>query len=394
MNSLNITSEAAGLFGGAVGWALHGLRRSACGAVVAALSLAAAVPAAYSAPLDRTERAAPPADPARRSMLLDVALAGQRLIAVGERGRVFLSDDQGGGWRQAKVPVSVLLTALDAPTPNTVWAVGHDGIVLKSEDAGESWDKVLTGQQINRLLVDDYRRAIAEAEADPAFPPERLETLQFNLDDAIAQQEDGVFRTLLDVRFRDENNGFVLGSYGLLLVTRDGGRNWRPLNSALGNPDGFHLNAIAFVDDSVLIAGEAGALFRSRDGGEHWQALESPYDGSFFGLQLLGDGRVMAYGLRGHAFESDDRGDSWQRVELPVGRSIAGSTRLRDGTVVLVGSFGAMLVAPPGGRFSRQALPVAAPSMAAVPVADKRIVVVGLAGAQTVTVSNVPSGGQ
>ena len=39
---------------------------------------------------------------ALRSTLLDVASAGQRLVAVGERGHVLLSDDQGKTWRQAR----------------------------------------------------------------------------------------------------------------------------------------------------------------------------------------------------------------------------------------------------------------------------------------------------
>jgi hypothetical protein len=48
---------------------------------------------------------------AAASLQLSVARAGKRLVSVGERGLVLLSDDDGRSWRQARqVPVSVALT--------------------------------------------------------------------------------------------------------------------------------------------------------------------------------------------------------------------------------------------------------------------------------------------
>src|SRR5476651_211543 len=42
-----------------------------------------------------------------RGALVDIAAAGHRLVAVGERGFIGLSDDGGKSWRQAPAPVSV-----------------------------------------------------------------------------------------------------------------------------------------------------------------------------------------------------------------------------------------------------------------------------------------------
>ena len=41
-----------------------------------------------------------------------VALAGSRLVAVGEHGVIIYSDDEGASWRQASVPVNVLFLSL------------------------------------------------------------------------------------------------------------------------------------------------------------------------------------------------------------------------------------------------------------------------------------------
>ena len=44
------------------------------------------------------------------SLLLDVAHAGARLVAVGDRGHILYSDDNGASWAQAKVPTRCFLS--------------------------------------------------------------------------------------------------------------------------------------------------------------------------------------------------------------------------------------------------------------------------------------------
>src|SRR6266446_13005 len=68
--------------------------------------------------------------PARKSalaphvMLLGIAVAGERLVAVGERGVIIWSDDAGTTWSQAQVPVSVTLTAVAFADARQGWVVG------------------------------------------------------------------------------------------------------------------------------------------------------------------------------------------------------------------------------------------------------------------------------
>lgn len=82
------------------------------------------------------------------SVLNAVVLAGTRLVAVGERGVVLLSDDNGRSWRQAgSVPVSVALTDVHFVSATHGWAVGHSGVVLHSDDGGETWMRQLDGNQ-------------------------------------------------------------------------------------------------------------------------------------------------------------------------------------------------------------------------------------------------------
>src|SRR5213080_621401 len=74
-----------------------------------------------------------------RSPLLGMARAGDRLVTVGQRGHILYSDDSGKNWQQASVPVSCDLTAVYFPSAKQGWAVGNDGVVLHSSDAGVTW---------------------------------------------------------------------------------------------------------------------------------------------------------------------------------------------------------------------------------------------------------------
>ena len=86
---------------------------------------------------------------AEHSVQLAVARAGDRLVSVGEQGIVLLSDDNGQSWNQAQhVPVSVTLTDVEFVSDTEGWAVGHSGVVLRTDTAGQQWEKTMTGQEV------------------------------------------------------------------------------------------------------------------------------------------------------------------------------------------------------------------------------------------------------
>ena len=59
---------------------------------------------------------------------------GSRVVAVGERGSILLSDDQGVSWQPAAVATqrNATLTAVVALDDRRLLAVGHDGWILRS----------------------------------------------------------------------------------------------------------------------------------------------------------------------------------------------------------------------------------------------------------------------
>ena len=75
------------------------------------------------------------------SLLLDVVNTGERLVAVGDRGHILYSNDQGQSWQQAKVPTRQMLTSLFFVDAQHGWVVGHDAQILATSDGGLTWTK-------------------------------------------------------------------------------------------------------------------------------------------------------------------------------------------------------------------------------------------------------------
>lgn len=343
-----------------------------------------------AASLDRLQRPALPSALAQHSLLLDIAQVDQQLIAVGERGHILRSDDAGRHWQQAVVPVSVTLTAVALVDTTHAWAVGHDGVVLASQDGGQTWALQLDGRRLNELVVNHYQalQGLIEAGNGGELDPD---TIAFGLDDALFARDEGPSKPLLDLYFIDRNRGWVVGAYGLFLRTDDGGQNWEPAMTQLDNPDNFHLNAITRQQDALLIAGEAGVLFRSLDEGQSWERLEVGYEGPLFSATATAARTgVLLSGLRGRLFHSGDGGDSWQAIETATRSTLNAATTLHDGGLLAVGNGGAVLYAAPGSdQFSVRMQPQRQSYTGVTEVAAGELVLVGQKGITRVSLKQL-----
>jgi photosystem II stability/assembly factor-like uncharacterized protein len=318
---------------------------------------------------------------AKDATLLCVTRAQGRLVAVGERAIVLLSDDRGVTWRQAEVPVSVTLTSVDFPTAQKGWAVGHSGVVLHTEDGGTTWVKQLDGRQAAHLIGGSAQAALA---AGGPTAPRQL---------ALARRliDEGPDKPFLDVYFADENRGFIVGAYGLVFATHDGGKTWLPWQDHLDNPEGRHLYSVRAGGNHLYVAGEQGTLYRSDDGGASFVRLESPYAGTLFGALPGERGTILVFGLRGHAYWSNDAGRTWHPSAVPSPSSLTGAVRLADGSIVVTSQEGEVLRSTDQGhRFRALPIPRQFPLTSAVQAADGRLVLSGIRGLSRAAVGPDP----
>jgi len=270
---------------------------------------------------------------AERNPLVGITRAGDRLITVGQRGHILVSRDGGATWRQATVPVSSDLNAVQFVDDKKGWAVGHDGVVLSTDDGGDTWKTVLDGRAVGPLLVEYYEKL--------ALEPERREAY---LKEAKLFAEQGPDKPFMDVYFESATEGFVVGTFNLILKTEDGGRTWIPWLDRTENPRVLNLHAIREIGGDVYIAGEQGTVLRLDRTSQRFIKLHTPYEGSFFGV-IGKPGRVAVFGMRGHIYVSGDRGEHWTRLDTSLETGITGGVVADDGRVVFVSQTGHVLVA-------------------------------------------------
>lgn len=253
-----------------------------------------------------------------RAVLLAGAEAGTRIVAVGERGLIIVSDDGGRIWRQAIVPTSVTLTAVRFIDTKRGWAVGHGGVVLATTDSGEHWALQLDGRQLAQMVLKSARAggvAIAVSEA------ERLVA-------------DGPDKPLLDLLLLGEGQLLAVGAYGIAVGSADGGKTWTSWMDRMDNPNGQHIYVARRRGDSVVLAGEQGLVLLSSDRGQSFKRIETPYRGSFFTAEWTSDRGIVLAGLRGNLLRSSDGGATWAALTNPMQASITASALTSDGLLL------------------------------------------------------------
>jgi photosystem II stability/assembly factor-like uncharacterized protein len=293
----------------------------------------------------RAEDNAPAATPAKsgivvdirsdRIILMDIAHAGDRLVAVGERGLALVSDDSGTTWKAIETPVTRTLTGIAFKDDKVGVAVGHGGSAVRTEDGGATWTDV----------------TIEEAAPD----------------------------SLLGVTHLGGDHFIAYGAFGLYFDSEDAGRTWQR-HTIISEEFDRHISQVLPVGPTLFMVAESGTLARSDDGGETWVALESPYTGSYFAALTTKDGALLAFGMRGNIYRSMDVGVTWQKADIATTASLMNGKQLSDGRILLVGNAGLLADSHDDGKtFELHWSPLGKGFAALVEVPDG-IILVGEAG--------------
>ena len=245
---------------------------------------------------------------AGKAPVLASARAANRIVSVGDYGTVMLSD--GGAFRQAReVPVNSTLNAVAFVDEKFGWAVGHWGVILHTQDGGDTWTQ------------------------------QRIDT--------------ATDRPLFSVHFIDRNHGLAVGLWSLVLTTVDGGKSWdsvtlpKPPSGGRGDRNLFKI--FGSKEGILYVAAERGTVLRSADQGKTWAYLETGYKGSFWTGLVLHDGALIVAGLRGTAYRSVDGGKSWSPATTNTKSSI--TDLVESGPALFgVGLDGVILKSTDGGN--------------------------------------------
>jgi len=266
--------------------------------------------------------------------LSDITSLNGKLIAVGERGLVMQSRDQGKSWNAIYAPTSRMLTAVAFIDATTGVAVGHGGTVLRTRDAGMTWQVV----------------KVAEIGTD----------------------------AVLGITALHDGRLIAYGAFGMYIESSDKGKTWTRKKVISDDFDRHISRIVEFGDGKLLLVGESGTLAVSSDAGATWKQITSPYVGSYFGALALHDGALLAYGMRGNIFRSVDAALTWTKVPFASTSTLNGGAVDANGNITLVGNNGLIASSRDNGTsFSLQTAARGTPIAQAVYTKDGAAVYVG-----------------
>ncbi len=276
-----------------------------------------------------------------RLAIMDVARAGQRIVAVGELGHILFSDDEAKTWKEAKIEGTQgsALTRVVFFNEKEGVAVGHDAQALVTEDGGTTWRETLFDKTLSEPLLGVWGLA--------------------------------------------EGPDFAFGSFGRFFVSKDHGRSWEKKDPGVGDKHIYSMDGDK--DGRLMMVGEQGLAAKSSDGGETWQVIPEFYRGSMFGVVRLSAEEWLVYGLRGNVWRTQDFGATWQQIQTGVTVGLFGHTVMPDGTIVIVGQGGLVLESHyKGATFAIVQDNKGNNLTAALPLADGRLLAAGLDGIKSI----------
>ncbi len=319
---------------------------------------------------------------ADQGLFTSIARAGDRLVAVGERGRILLSDDNGVTWRQVETPTSVTLTQVRFATPAVGWAIGQMGIVLHTVDGGLTWTIQFDGIRAGQVML-------AAAKADIAAHGTNDVTTAYlqSAEQTVAGGPNVPFLTILPL---SSDNLVLAGAFGMSFSSTNGCATWYSIVDDIPNQNGLHIYDLVENQEVIFAVGEEGLAISGKFGGV-FSTIAVPFQGSFFGDLVAPDKSLIVYGLQGMVLRSIDQGKSWTQPASGVGVGIDCGTVLQSRDILLGDIAGDLLLSHDNGKtfvLSQATEPVVGLAQAA----DGSVIVAGPLGLVRMSVTTLNSG--
>lgn len=171
---------------------------------------------------------------------------------VGPSGTMLKTPDAGQTWNQLNTGTTQLITDAYFPASQTGFLVGENGLLRKTSDGGTTWQALNPGTSTNLAAVYFTSPDLGYCVGNSGTA---LRTQNGGL--TWASMPVGVTAALHDIIFTSANIGYIVGDFGTILSTMDGGTTWRQeISYTLES-----LNALAAVSSGrVWAAGDNGTV--------------------------------------------------------------------------------------------------------------------------------------
>lgn len=202
---------------------------------------------------------------------------------------------------------SQALHDITSPSPANVFAVGTNGLILKSKNGGSSYSSILSGTS-NLNSVYAVGSNVWAAGDNGSF------TSSNDLGVSWFLQTIGGGQKLNSVYFIDSLTGYIAGNNGLLLKTVNSGSVWNIINAGVN----YNLTNVKFTDVFTgFISGESSAILKTTNSGATWSNIATPSLSSLRCFDVSGN-EIIAGSSENILYRSTNLGISWESIKLNI----------------------------------------------------------------------------
>ncbi|TVP87452.1 MAG: glycosyl hydrolase [Pseudomonadaceae bacterium] len=244
----------------------------------------------------------------QRTDFFQAMAANQQLtVLAGNAGVLLRSADNGGSWQRLQLPTEASLIDLDLCPDQSFIALSFDNRIWHGSADASEWTAY-------PLPSSEQMMTAACAPDGSWWAAGGFSTWQVSDDQGANWQEDSLYEDaiLTNLQFIDEDQAVMLGEFGMLFTSDDGGQSWEPAGSL---PDEFYPHASHFNSlDQGWVGGLNGFIYYTRDGGESWQRQTTPTEVPIFGF--INDAQGL-FALGDNATVLGLEGQQWQMLPTP-----------------------------------------------------------------------------
>lgn len=291
-------------------------------------------------------------------------------------------------WQAVNVPTgkNILALASDEEATNLI-AVGEDGLILHSQNAGKNWQIKTSGthKKLHSIVFDpEYKTWVSVGEQGTILQGKTNQFDHWNIIDAGQQATlSGIYYVAAQKKL------LAIGENGVLLVSDDGGNQWQtialqteatltglvsinPQTIIITCADGSILRSEKTVTEWELIATSSaafptgliydplhnttivltadGEILISDDGGKLWAPVANIHE-YLTDVTLIDAGKkLLASSANGSLLQSDNGGRTWVNLPAVTSASIDGILTLNDERVVAYGEGGLLIQSNDAGN--------------------------------------------
>ena len=263
------------------------------------------------------------------------ALNANTMIAVGEQGSILRTTDAGATWTRISSGTAARLSGVSFADANTGIAVGDQGAILRTVDGGSTWTPQPSG-------TTNVLWGVSFTDAGTGTVVGDAGTILRTTDGGAtwSRQSSGTADRLNGVSFTSANTGTIVGANGTILRTVDGGVTWKPQSSGTRN----WLYGVSFISANTgFVVGDGGVILRTTNGGATWTPQSSGFLGSLFAISFADASTGIAVGARGAVLRITDGGATWTQDSSGTTSALFAVASTDAGARTAVGDQGTIL---------------------------------------------------